>query len=166
MAVCVQSWQLRRQERQRKANCIISYEARQSFYFQERASESPVMACPLLDIRLEDLMASVMAWNSTCPWTISLLLNMYLLSITTGHHRNLCSGPKSLAEPCFSSWVLFFTHLDSYPVCEKVNKNTKMLIKLHFALILQKLWLAAHMQVKTISLLCLPAIPSSSPSHH
>lgn len=59
------------------------------------------------------------AQNSTSHRMISLLPNLYLLSITTGHHENAWSGPRSLAEPCFSSWALFFTYLDSHPVCEK-----------------------------------------------
>lgn len=70
---------------------------------------------------------------------ISLLPSLYLLFITMGHHKNALSGPRCLAEPCFSSWSLFFTHLDSHPVCEKVNEDTNMLIKLHFASILQEL---------------------------
>lgn len=87
--------------------------------FEEQAFKRPMAACHPLDITLEDLMASAMAWNSTSHSAIPLLLNTTLLPLTAKHPENTWSGPTSLEEPHFCSQDLFFPHLDSCRVCER-----------------------------------------------
>ncbi|KAJ7418195.1 hypothetical protein BTVI_30265 [Pitangus sulphuratus] len=81
-------------------NCSISWEAKERskarIWFQDRG----IPVCPtMLDIKVEDGMALIMARNSTFYRVISLLPNLPLLSITTEHHKNTWSGPRSPVPP-------------------------------------------------------------------